>query len=130
MFTLIDVQHVTAVYPIGASGLHDPLPLPVDDDLLHMVNMCAKWIELGRDGEKNTAKRSSYGLKHQVESWYEQLTGVRPYVKNSAFIVAAVLTGWTLRLPRTVSSSYVNAFFKRDSLHTTGARYLSSGRTL
>lgn len=118
MFTLNDITDVVRAYPvIGCNGLHDKTPLLLDHNLVRMVNQSAKWIEHGKDATKDTARRSSYGLKHRAERWCTVVEETPTYISNSAFIIAALLMGWSFRVPKNVPLDCLNAFFKKSAAH-------------
>jgi hypothetical protein len=43
---------------------------------------------------KRNGNRNSYGFKHDVEEWFRDRTGSRPYVASGVFTCAAILAGW------------------------------------
>ena len=58
------------------------------------VETCRAWLRLHATPRKTINKRrSSYGLKHTVESWCRS-RGLSFYVPNDAFITAAQVEGY------------------------------------
>jgi hypothetical protein len=52
----------------------------------------------GRPSRKSFSGLSSYSLKHSAERWCQWQTGEHAYVSNSMFIVAAIVSGFKIKL--------------------------------
>jgi hypothetical protein len=95
------------VHRVSGCGVVDPLsptgcyckaclrgePCAVDPT---QVDTCTRWLALYAEPSMRVGRvqerRSSYGLKHAVESWTAE-HGARQYIANGAFIVAALNSG-------------------------------------
>lgn len=86
--------------PVARGGAYcqsclDGVACPVDPE---MVRACRQWIRWhGRATEKTNERTTSYGHKHRVENWC-RANGVPRYIKNGAFIRAAILEGYRVKV--------------------------------
>ena len=55
------------------------------------IEICRQWLQLFAQPTARCGRRSSYGLKHDVEKWAGK------YVSNGAFITAAIAEGYRTR---------------------------------
>lgn len=72
-------------------GCDSDSPCPVNPG---QVELARQWLRIHCQPRKTiNPRRSSYGLKHDVEGW-TSAQGNAVYVSNGAFIVAALLEGY------------------------------------
>lgn len=94
------IDRLLAAYPITAAGF-DPLRAsPTVSDLRkpHGWQEVQGALDYLQDRRKTKAGHytpGSYGLKHQAESWHRK-HGRQVYVSNGAFLVAALMRGFSL----------------------------------
>jgi len=83
------------------------------------VQWCIRWLRKFAEPRKTiNTNRSSYGLKHDVESWTKEFPEGRQYIPNGAFIAAALAEGYRV-VP--VAPNNINAHFNIRLLKTPKA---------
>lgn len=89
-----------------ANGLTpDSRATPIDAT---QVATCRRWIRwFARPRKSFDLRTSSYGLKHQVESWAGR------YVTNGAFIAAALAEGYRVKQIHGGPNAHFNMSFRR-----------------
>jgi hypothetical protein len=101
-----------AQYEIDLKNRQEELFLHLDQ-IDHVVN----WLcDIGKSDSINT-KHTSYGLKHLAEK-----TALCGYISNGAFIVGAILAGFTIRKLHSrakfnMSEGSLNSLLKEEKYH-------------
>lgn len=97
---LDSVRAVLERHPTLTANGFDPSGEPTRTSLLDYRGLCE--VQGGIDylvGRRRTIADAysvgSYALKHQAESWH-RLNGRQVYVSNGAFLIAAIISGFSL----------------------------------
>ena len=91
---------------IDANGIvhKEPGSPPVPSE----VELCRDWLLLYATPATSCGRRSSYGLKHDVEKWAGR------YVSNGAFILAALKNGYRVRSwPDSINATFFMSIRKK-----------------
>lgn len=94
------VQAILSQHPTLTASGFDDRKLPTKTNLLDYRGLCEVQGALDYlEGRRHTAAKQkstgSYGLKHNAESWHRS-HGREVYVSNGAFLIAAMMRGYSL----------------------------------
>lgn len=91
------IQQIIIENGIGYQGYDTDIEKTIEylPNFIDMVNIASTWLKT-KNKIKGTNLRS-YAVKHMVEQWQNSTKGNYVYISTGAMIVAAILSGFTVK---------------------------------